>query len=206
LTVSATAVLYFLIVLVFISVLPEGERANTTLVNVGEALGGHFGALAIGIAAIFSIGGNLAANMLSVPRLTYALGKLRMLPAWAAQIHPRFSTPGNSVLLLGSLCLIFALSGTFEFLATASSLTRLLTYGVCVAAIPAIRNSANEEERALAYRLPGGYLIPGIAFTLCLWIATHSPLEAWMVTGALLALGLMLYSFASRENTDLFGR
>ena len=111
LTVIGTAILYFLIVLVFVSVLPAAERENSTLVDVGRKLAGSWGAMIIGLAAVFSIGGNLAANMLAAPRVTFALGELRMLPAWFSTVHPRYSTPGNSVLMLGGLSLLMAVTG-----------------------------------------------------------------------------------------------
>jgi len=198
-TVIATAFLYFLIVLVYISVLPEGERADTTLVDVGRKLAGHQGAFIIGLAAVFSIGGNLAASMLSVPRLTLALGELGMLPRWFANIHPRFSTPGNSVLLLGGLGLVFALSGSFALLAAASSLTRLITYGLCIAALPVVRKNASAEDLARSFKLKGGYTIPLIAFSLCVWIGAQSSSVAWMITGSLLVLGFGLYWLEQRQ-------
>jgi len=198
-TVVGTAVFYFLIVLVFVSVLPAGERVGTTLVDVGRKLAGSWGALIIGLAAVFSIGGNLAANMLAVPRLTFALGELRMLPAWLATIHPRYSTPGNSVLLLGGLGLVLALSGSFEFLAAASSLTRLITYALCIAALPIIRRNASAQDQANAFRLKGGYTIPLVAFVLSIWVGSHATLNAWLVTGALLAFGLVLYLIAHKQ-------
>ena len=199
LTVVGTAVFYFLIVLVFVSVLPAGERAGSSLVDVGRKLAGSWGALIIGLAAVFSIGGNLASAMVTTPRLTFALGELRLLPAWLSTIHPRFSTPGNSVLLLGGLCLVLALSGSFEFLAAASSLTRLITYVLCFAALPVIRRNATAEDKANAYKLKGGYTIPLIAFSLCLWIGSHASLNAWLVTGALLAFGFVLYLVAQKK-------
>ena len=195
----AVAILYFLIMLVYISVLPVDQRADTTLVDVGRKLAGNWGALVIGLAAVFSIGGNLAANMLSVPRLTFALGELRMLPNWFAAIHPRFSTPGNSVLLLGGLCLVFALSGSFAFLAAASSLTRLIAYGLCIGALPIIRRKASTTDKANGFILKGGYTIPLIAISLCIWIAAQSSLRAWQITGTMLVLGLVLYWLAQRQ-------
>lgn len=199
LTVIGAAILYFMIVLVFVSVLPAGERAGGTLVDVGRKLAGDWGALIIGIAAVFSIGGNLAANMLAAPRLTFALGELRMLPTWFSTVHPRYFTPANSVLMLGGLCLVLALSGSFEFLAAASSLTRLITYVLCFASLPVIRRNATAEEKANAFRLKGGYAIPLTAFLLCLWIGSHASLNAWLVTGGLLAFGFVLYQFAQKQ-------
>ena len=138
--------------------------------------------------------------MLSVPRLTFALGELGMLPAWFAKVHPRFHTPANSVLLLGALGLAFALSGSFALLATASSLTRMIAYGLSIGALPSIRASASPEDRARAYRLKGGYTIPAIALGLCIWIAIQSPLNAWYITLGMLAFGLTMYTFAQWKN------
>jgi amino acid transporter len=197
-TVLGVTVLYALIALVFVAVLPAPEREGATLVDVGRALLGEWGALALALAAVFSIGGNLAANMLSVPRVSFALGEQGLLPDWFCRVHPRFHTPGNSVLLLGALCLLFALTGTFTFLAVASALMRMLTYLLCIAALPVIR------RRLLASRptgMPGrsvALLVPVAAFALCLWIAAQADVRAWSMIAGLSLLGLALYWLAGR--------
>jgi amino acid transporter len=195
-TVAATGFFYFLIVLVYVSVLPATASEGSTLIDVGSILAGAAGALAITAAAVFSISGNLASNMLTVPRLTYALAKEGMLPEWFGRVHSRYATPGNSILFLAALALVFALSGSFVWLATASSLTRLVVYVLCIAALPIIRRNADAEAHARAFRLKGGYLIPAVAFVLCAWIAMQSTAESWQVTGALLLAGLVLYAIA----------
>ena len=68
-TVIGITVLYFLIMLVYVSVLPGDSRQGASLVDVGQRLAGYWGGTIIAVAAIFSIGGNLAAGMLSAPRL-----------------------------------------------------------------------------------------------------------------------------------------
>lgn len=198
-TVLGTAFLYFLIVLVFVSVLPGASSEGATLIDVGRKLAGPAGAVAITFAAVFSVTGNLSAIMLAVPRLTFALSDERLLPAWFGAVHERFATPANSVLFLGAVGLIFALSGSFAFLAAASSLTRLICYFLSIAALPSVRRKADEETRANAYRLKGGYTIPVIALLLCLWIAFQSDAKAWLLTGGLLLLGLVLYAVARQR-------
>lgn len=197
-TVAATAGLYFLIVLVYIAVLPGAGEDGGTLVDLGRELAGPIGAAIITAAAIFSIGGNLASNMLTVPRLTFALAEQRLLPRWFGNVHPRFRTPGNSILFLGVLGTAFALSGSFERLAAASSLTRLIVYALCIVALPVIRWRADDEARTRAFRLKGGYTIPLVALGICTWIALQSDTEAWQVTGILLLAGLLLYWLARR--------
>jgi APA family basic amino acid/polyamine antiporter len=193
LTMIATGLLYFLIVLVFVAVLGGDVDKTATLVDVGRKLAGPVGAFAITAAAIFSIGGNLAGTMLAVPRATFSLAEHRLLPQWFGQIHEKFSTPANSVVFLGVLAAALGLSGSFVFLATASSLTRLITYIVCIAALPVIKGNADTATIARAFRIPGGYTVPVVALILCLWVARHSEAKSWELTGALLIIGLALY-------------
>jgi amino acid transporter len=160
---------------------------------------GPAGAIMISFAAFFSIGGNLSSIMLAVPRLPYALAEKRLLPRWFGHVHEKYSTPSNSILLLGGLGLVFAITGSFEKLAAASSLTRLISYVLCIGALPVIRNQATEAEKQEAYRLKGGYAIPIVALLLCLWIGAQSTIEAWQVTGVMLAGGLGLYALAAKR-------
>lgn len=193
LTMIATGLLYFLIVLVYVAVLGGGVDDKATLVDVGRKLAGPVGAIAITLAAIFSIGGNLAGTMLAVPRATFSLAEHRLLPPWFGQIHQKYSTPANSVIFLGILAAALGSSGSFVFLATASSLTRLITYIVCIAALPVIKGKADTSTIARAFRIPGGYTIPFIALILCLWVTSHSSMDSWELTAILLLVGLTLY-------------
>jgi len=198
-TVIGIGALYFLIVLVYISVLPGAGDAGATLADVGRMLMGSAGAAMVTFAAFFSIGGNLSSIMLAVPRLPFAMAEDRLLPRWFGEVHERYQTPANSILFLGGLGLVFALSGSFVWLAVASSLTRLISYVMCILSLPVIRGKASEEERREAYRLIGGYTIPVVALVVCLWIAAQSGLRSWVVTGILLAVGLLLYALAAQR-------
>ena len=88
------------------------------------------------------------------------------------------------------------LPGSFEKLAVASSLTRLITYILCISALPIIHRQANEEVRQHAYKLKGGYLIPAFALGISVWIAAQSGRDEWLLTGALFAVGLLLFGVA----------
>jgi amino acid transporter len=203
-TLIGIGVLYFLIVLVYVSVLPNAGEKGTTLITVGEVLFGPVGVIAITLAAVFSIGGNLAAIMLAVPRLTFAMAEHHLLPKWFGVINKKHSTPGNSILFLGALGLVLALSGSFVQLAVASSLTRLISYILCIVSLPTIRRKADAEVREQAFHLKGGYTIPTIALVVCIWIAAQSNAESWIFIGKLLAIGLVFYGIArmARKRRD----
>ena len=186
-------IFYFFVVLAYVAVLPNLPGNSGTLVEMGDFLLGPVGAVAITLAAVFSIGGNLGSILLAVPRMTFAMAKQHQLPRWFGKVNQRFSTPGNSIVFLGGLSLVLALTGSFGQLAIASSLTRLITYVLCISALPIIHKQASDEDREHAYILKGGYTIPVIALLLSLWIAAQSGREEWLLTGGLFAVGLLLF-------------
>ena len=197
-TVIGTGILYFLIVLVFISVIPENTYADATLVDVGRLLAGPAGAIAITLAAVFSIGGNLAGSMIAAPRLIFALAEKRLLPDWFGNVHPQHATPDHSILVMGGLALVMALTGSFVELAVASSLSRLLSYILCIVSLPVIRNLASTEMKSRAYRIRGGYAVPLVGLAICLWLTAQATAENWRTVGILLAIGFVLYAVERR--------
>jgi len=193
-TMLATALLYFLVVLVFVSVIAPDNYSSATLVDVGRTLAGPIGAIVITLAAAFSIGGNLASSMLAAPRLIFSMAENRMLPEWFGHIHSKYATPDRSILLMGAMALFMALTGSFVKLAIASSVIRLLGYIVCIASLPAIRRKADDDARARAFRLKGGYAVPIIAMAICFWLLAQSDQESWITPIALLAVGWLFYA------------
>lgn len=192
-TVIGTGILYFLIVLVFISVVPAADYEDATLVDVGRALAGPIGAVVITMTTVFSVGGNCAGSMISAPRLIFALAENRQLPAWFGHVHSKYATPDHSILVMGGLALAFALTSNFVELAVASSLSRLLAYILSIASLPNIRRQADEKTRASAYQIKGGYTVPIVGLAICIWLTTHASVEDWKTIGMLLGIGLALY-------------
>ena len=192
-TILLTGVLYFLIVLVFISVIPADDYADATLVDVGRVLAGPAGAVVITFAAVFSIGGNLASSMLAAPRLIFSLAENRLLPQWFAHINESYATPDRAIIVMGAMALVLGLSGNFVDLAIGSAVVRLLGYMICIASLPIIRKKATPAASEQAWRLPGGYLIPAIALAICLWLVAQSKGEDWIKVSVLLAIGVALY-------------
>jgi len=192
-TVIGTGVLYFLIVLVFISVISAENYADATLVDVGRVLAGPVGAITITLAAVFSIGGNLAGSMLAAPRLIFSLAENRLLPQWLAHINQKHSTPDRAILVMGGMALVLGLSGNFVDLAIGSSVVRLLGYIICIASLPVIRKKATPEAKERAWRLPGGYAIPLLALVVCMWLVAQSEGKDWIKVSVLLGIGVVLY-------------
>ena len=192
-TVLFITSIYFLIMLVYVAVLPNDLDSGATLADVARKIVGPVGAIVIALTAVFSIGGNLACSVLSGSRLTLAMAEQHLLPQWFGTINEKFSSPAHSIIFLGGISMVVALSGTFVKLAIASSLTRLIVYGVSIAALPIIKKQADPEVAATAFKLWGGYTIPVLALGLCIWMASYSSIESWKFVGGLLVVGLILF-------------
>ncbi|MEJ2206981.1 MAG: amino acid permease, partial [Gemmatimonadota bacterium] len=161
--------------------------------DVGAAVLGSAGAVLLLSGVVASVAGNLAANMLSTPRLTYTLARDGGLPAWFGAVHPRFHTPANSVVFLGVTVFVLAVVGEFAWLAGMSAVVRLLIYLACIGALPRLRRQRTDAPGR--FRLPGGYVIPLAAVGVCVWLLLHLTLRGALVTAAFLALGGVLYAW-----------
>lgn len=196
-TVFVITLLYFLIQWVSLSVLPELAGQDRPLAEVAAVLMGSVGAGMLVIGALFSIGGNGSASMLSAPRLTFALAENGHLPAWFGKVHDGWKTPANSIAFYGIAAIALALSGSFILLAVISTLVRLIMYALVIASLPALRRKYTAADNA--FNLPGGMLIPGIALLLCVWLGFHASAQSWVGVAVCVAIGTALYVFTTQR-------
>lgn len=200
-TLLGITLLYFLIQLVTVSVAPEAETSKTPLADVAQILMGAVGAVILTLGAVLSIGGNLTAGMLSAPRMLYAMAHIGSMPAWFGAVHPRFHTPVNAIAFYALFSIVLALGGGFVWLAAMSTVVRLLVYVMCIATLPVLQRTIGEYEGQ--FRLPGGMLIPALAFLVSLWLMSHAPLKSWLVTAAFMAVGAVVYTFTRRKGEGM---
>lgn len=198
-TMIATGLLYWLITLVYVAVLPDGGAEKKTLADLAGVLGGPTAAMVLTFTVVFSVAGNMASAMVTTPRLTFSMAENQWLPAWFGHVHKKYATPDNSILMFGVAVFVLCASSSFVFLAAASSLARILIYILCILALPKLRKALSAEERAEAYRPPGGLAIPGIALILCLWASTQAALNTWLLVAGIAAAGMVLFLIARRS-------
>ncbi len=202
-TVLAVAIVYALIQLVAVSIGPDLGNSETPLVELAQRLMGPAGALLLSVGVVFSIGGGSLTSLLTAPRLTYALSRDGTLPGWFGAVNERTHVPVNSILFCGALSIALAVSQQFIWLATLSTIIRLFTYALCIAALPVIERKLPTEKGQ--FRIPGGLVIPGIALVLTVWLLTHSTLQSVLITGAVVAVGSIVFGFCTNWKRDTVG-
>ncbi len=193
---AVSAVLYALIQLAAQRILPDLPNTERALVAAGDVWFGPVGAVLVMAGLVASVTGNLLGSMFSTARMSYRLGLDGQLPAWFGAVSERYTTPANSIAFYGLLAFALAASGSFVWLAVLSVLIRLLLYLLCVASMPAVKRQSAADPDFM--RLPGGWLVPGLAVLVCLGLLTQVKLNSVLATLALLAAGSVLYAVANR--------
>jgi hypothetical protein len=136
---TLVAVFYVLIQVVAIGTLPGLASSQRPLADAAARFLGPGGAVMITVGIVISLAGNLNVVMLSASRILFAMAERGELPARLAAIHPRHRTPSLAVLATAAIMLGLTLSGTFLWLLTLSTLSRLVTYMATAGALPVLR-------------------------------------------------------------------
>lgn len=191
-TVLLTALLYFWMQWLAVSVLPTLASSQQPVAEIAQIVLGDAGAALIAFTAIVSIFGNLASVMMAAPRMAYAMARDRTLPSVFASVHPRFATPAISIGLAGGLGLLLALTNGFIYLAVMSTLVRLIGYALCAASVPVL-------ERRQASMTARGWFSPLLALILCLALMSVASQQAWLMVVVFVAAGSALYGWTRRQ-------
>lgn len=158
------ATLYLLTHLVAMRAVPELAASARPLADAARAFAGPAGAALVALAALISTYGNLTSQVVTGPRLTYALAERGEFPRALAAVHPRFRTPHWSILLWGVLVLVLAVYGSFIWNAVLSAAARVFSYGLVCAALLQLRRTQPDAE---AFRLPAGPLWAAAGLAFC---------------------------------------
>jgi basic amino acid/polyamine antiporter, APA family len=168
--------LYLLANLVYFRALPFDVLARSQHVasDVVQSFAGARGATWLTLAMAVSALGALHVVILTGARIPYAMARDGAFFRFTARIQPTFRTPSGSLLFLGSIGALLALTGTYE------ELYSLFVFGVWIFfalnAVALLRLRIKEPELSRPYRAwgypwtPLTFLLAAIALTANLWM------------------------------------
>jgi APA family basic amino acid/polyamine antiporter len=195
--IATVAVLFLLVQVVCIGTLPGLATAERPLAAATARFMGPAAAAGVAAAAMLTALGTLNALMLTGPRLLFALAEQGQIPAFFGKLHPRFRTPYVALLVSAGLKLVLAISGTFLYALTLSTIIRLLYFGLTCAALPVLRR--RYPSQPAPFRVWGGGAVAVACIGLCMWLLGSSKgTEARDVAVAAVA-GLGLYFLFNRR-------
>ncbi len=202
--IGAATLFYLMAQLVVTYTLSNPGATATPLAESAREFLGEGGADFIAAIALLSTFGYLAAGMVNVPRLTFAMAERGELPAAFAAVHPRRRTPIVSIATYALLVWLLAASGSFLQNVSLSVAARLVTYGLVCAAVPVLRKRDGTDRAAprAQFRLRAGPVIAGLGVLGMILMATQvSRRELWIMAVLILLAGLH-YLAIRRRVTD----
>ncbi|RIV20047.1 amino acid permease [Fibrisoma montanum] len=189
--IGTVAVLFIAVQLVCIGTLPNLASSERPLADAAQRFLGPAGGLAVAVAALVTALGTLHALMLTGPRLLFAMAEQGQVPSFLATVHPRFKTPHTAILLTAALKLALAVSGTFIYALTLSTIIRLSYFALICAALPILRRRTDLDRAT--FIVPAGWVIAILAAGLCVWLLANSSWREARDVGVAAVIGFVLY-------------
>ena len=163
--------------------------ADALSVAIGPA-----GTSLIALLILLSILGSANTNILTAPRVYYAMANDGVFFAAAARVHPRFRTPHAAILAMGAWVVVLAMSGTFEQLFNYVIFGQWVFFGLTVGAVLVLRAKRPELPRPV--RVWGFPATPLVFIAASVFIAVSALLTGFgnaMAGVALILLGVPVY-------------
>jgi APA family basic amino acid/polyamine antiporter len=193
-------------------VLPVDSIASSKLVaaEAAEVVMGALGGAFIALIVIISTFGTTNGNILATARVSFAMAQDKYFFQSIGNVHPKFNTPGNALLLHGGYTSVLVLSGSFDMLTDMLIFISWLFYGLSAAGVFVLRYKMPKRERP--YKVWGYPFVPAIfvLFTLFFLVMTMVTDIRMFVSGKteiinslfgllLTALGIPLYWYFSAK-------
>ena len=199
-TVVVVGAVTLLCQVVAVGTLDNLAASTTPLADAAAGFMGEAGALLIGMGAIASMTGNLAGQILTGSRMLYALAEQGDLPRAFGRVDMRYRTPVVAILFTAGAALALALSGSFAWLAIASSLARLVVYGAsCGAAVALKRTGQAGRVGAALFVSPLSPLLPVVGIAIAVVLVVTASRAQLVAGGAALAAGALLFLASPRR-------
>jgi APA family basic amino acid/polyamine antiporter len=187
----SVAGLYLLANVVYFKILPFAQLAQTQHVasDVVQSIAGSRGAAWLTVAMAISALGALHVVVLTGARIPYAMARDGVFFRFAERLHPTFRTPSGSLVFLGALAALLALSGTYEELYSLFVFAGWIFFALTAIALFRLRH--REPGMPRPYRTWGYpwttfiFLAAAVALTVNLWMVR--PLRSSLGLAVILA-------------------
>ncbi len=202
LSLAVSLVLYIAMSLVLTGLVPSGTLNTPAPVAAAfTAIGLPWVTLLVSAAAVTGIVSVMLAFMLACARIWFSMSRDGLLPAWFAEVHPRFRTPHRPTLIAGVLTALVAGFFPIQEVAELVNIGTLSAFVVICAAIVVLRRTRPHVRRS--FRTPFVPWIPLVGIGFSVWLLSKLPLIAWERFALWMALGLALYFLYGRRHSLL---
>jgi APA family basic amino acid/polyamine antiporter len=196
--VAAIMAIYLSANLAYLRILPLVEIAEAPRVaaTVAERTLGALGGSFVSLTILLSIIGSTNGTILTAARVYFAQARDGLFFSRVGEIHPRFETPGFSLLFQGVWASILAASGSYEKLFSYVIFAAWIFYGMTVAGVLILRRKYPQRERP--YRMWGYPVTPILFAAVSFWFVGNTLVTTpgpSLVGLAIIATGIPVYFY-----------
>lgn len=201
--VSGVVVLYLLVNYVCIRALGmTGLAATTTPASdVMRAALGDRGATLIAAGIAISTIGFLSQNLLTGPRVYFAMASDGTFFQSVARVHPRTRVPVVAIVLQGTIASLLALSGSYERILGFVVAIDWVFFGLTALALVVLRSRDVRRGQDATFKVPG-HPVTTLAFVAGAWLVVANTIYRFPANAlaglGLLAAGVPVYLFWRR--------
>lgn len=202
---------YHLVIPISEMIIPE-NREHVAELLLTRTLGAWAGSM-MSVGLVLSTLGTINSNLLTSPRVTYAMGRDGLLPASFGTLHPRFRTPMTAIVFQAAVaCLMVLISALliqyteyfnkrtiFDLLTDCIVFAASLFYTAAIASLIVLRRKQPDAPRP--FRTPGYPWTPLLYIAAYLWfivsILYEQPIEGLFGIG-LIVIGIPYFMRRTR--------
>ena len=196
---------YALFNLVLFNALPADQLAvsGTPGADAAVALLGQGGATFLTAGIMISVFGSLNGYLMTAARVPQAMAERKQLPLskLLAQIHPKFGTPANALIMQAVLASVYVMSGSFNYLTDMLMFVLWIFFTLGVVGVFILRKRGLSEKQN--YRVPLYPITPIIGIVGSAYILGSTVIsdpEKSLVGLAVTVLGFPVYFWLKKKN------
>lgn len=188
-------VVYLLVGLVAPAVVAPADlqASSGPLLEVVEAAGGVPLEVFAAVALVAVANGALL-TMIMASRLAYGMAEEGLLPQALGRVLPQRRTPVVAIVVTTAVAMVLTLTGSLVDLASTVVLLLLFVFLSTNVAVLVLRRDTVEHDHFRAWTP-----LPVLAAATCVGLLTQQEARHWLLAGALLAVGLVLFLVSGRR-------
>ncbi|MBZ9685495.1 APC family permease [Clostridium estertheticum] len=205
------AVAWYVLIIFAVGYLMTDQQIRSSVLVTADAMKIGFGGsdLAAKILIVAGMAGIISswnAFLIGGSRAMYALAQNKMLPGSLGKLHPKYNTPSNAILLIGSISTIAPFFGKsmMVWLVDAGSFGIVMAYAMVAMSFVALRKKHPDMNRP--YKIKNHIFVGYTAIVLTvLMLLLYLPgmiFAEWTIVGIWVALGLVFYFSAKKKYSD----
>lgn len=203
---------YLLINFTYLFVNPIGDIVHNyttnpnsiAAINVMEKIMGPIGGMVVSVLIIVATFNCTNSQILTAPRIYFAMAKDGLFFSSAAKVHEEYKTPHIALVMSGVWASILVLSGSFDQLTDMLVFAAFIFYGAGAFGVFVLRRKMKDVHRP--YKVIGYPVVPAIFILFCATLVIVSLIQQPREAGiglSLILLGVPFYFYWKNKHGDV---